>query len=83
MNDIDFDQPWLSIHWDAEHDCVHAEWKGFANSAQFRAGTTKILDTIKARGSASLVSDNRRLEGVINEDQLWIRDSWTPTSFNY
>jgi len=25
-----------------------------------------------------LVSDNRRLEGVADEDQLWLRDTWVP-----
>jgi hypothetical protein len=38
----------------------------------------KILDAIRDRHSASLVSDNRRLEGVAAEDQLWLRDTWVP-----
>ena len=38
----------------------------------------RILDAIRASGAASLVSDNRRLEGVANQDQLWIRDTWVP-----
>jgi hypothetical protein len=71
-------EPWLSIRWDRERTCVHAEWTGFANSVQFRAGTMKILDAIKAKGAGSLVSDNRKLEGVTNQDQLWIRDTWVP-----
>jgi hypothetical protein len=25
-----------------------------------------------------LVSDNRRLEGVADQDQLWLRDTWMP-----
>jgi hypothetical protein len=69
---------WLSIRWDRECRCVHAEWTGFANSIQFRAGTMKILDAIKENGASSLVSDNRRLEGVTTQDQLWIRDTWVP-----
>jgi hypothetical protein len=38
----------------------------------------RILEAIRATGAASLVSDNRRLEGVTDQDQLWIRDTWTP-----
>ena len=38
----------------------------------------KIIDAIRDRHAASFVSDNRRLESVTNEDQLWIRDTWTP-----
>jgi hypothetical protein len=37
----------------------------------------RILEAIRATGAVSLVSDNRRLEGVTDQDQLWIRDTWT------
>src|SRR5712691_846592 len=76
--DIHLNEPWLSVHWDREHGCVHAEFKAFANSAEFRAGTEKILDAIRLRGARALVSDNRRLEGVTQIDQLWLRDTWMP-----
>jgi hypothetical protein len=72
------DEPWLSIRWDRLHKCVHAEFKRFVTSAEFRGGTTKILDAIRARGATAVVSDNRRLEGLTNLDQLWLRDSWLP-----
>jgi hypothetical protein len=76
--DVHLDEPWLSISWDPERQCIYAEFKAFANSAEFRAGTTKILEAIKERHAAWLVSDNRRLEGVTNQDQLWVRDTWVP-----
>ena len=72
------DDPWLSIQWDPGHQCVYAEWRGFANSREFRASLMRIVDTIRAHNSGLLVSDNRRLEGVADQDQLWIRDTWTP-----
>ena len=77
-SDVHLDQPYLSIRWDRGCRCVYAEFKAFANSAEFRDGTTHILDAIKARHATSLVSDNRRLEGVATHDQLWIRDTWVP-----
>jgi hypothetical protein len=72
------DEPWLSIQGDRNSNCVYAEWKGFANSGEFRSSTMRILEAIQATGATSLVSDNRRLEGVTDQDQLWIRDTWTP-----
>jgi hypothetical protein len=72
------DERWLRIDWDPEHSCVYAEWKAFANSSEFRASTTKILDAIRARRADSFVSDNRRLEGIADQDQLWLRDTWVP-----
>ena len=76
--DVYADDPWVSIRWDREHACVFSEWNGFANSVELRAGMMKIIDVIRERHAASFVSDNQRLEVVTNEDQLWIRDSWTP-----
>ena len=72
------DEPWLSIQGDRQSRCVYAEWRGFANSSEFRTSTMRILEAIQATGAVSLVSDNRRLEGVADQDQLWIRDTWTP-----
>jgi hypothetical protein len=72
------DEPWLSIQWDGLNRCVHAEWKGFANSVEFRASTMAILEAIRKRSAPALVSDNRRLEGVADQDQLWLRDTWMP-----
>jgi hypothetical protein len=75
--DVFADEPWLAIQGDRQSLCVYAEWTGFANSAEFRASTMRILEAIRAIGATSLVSDNRRLEGVTDHDQLWIRDTWT------
>jgi hypothetical protein len=76
--DVHLNEPWLSVHWDREYRGVHAEFKGFANSAEFRAGTETVLDAIRQRGARALVSDNRGLEGVTQSDQLWLRDTWMP-----
>jgi hypothetical protein len=75
---VHLNEPWLSIHWDREHNCVHAEFKGFTDSAEFRRGTAKILDAVRDRGARGLLSDNRGLEGVGEADQLWLRDTWMP-----
>jgi hypothetical protein len=72
------DEPWLSVQWDRAHNCIYAEWKGFANSGEFRASTMRILDAIQDRKAPALVSDNRGLEGVATQDQLWLRDEWVP-----
>ena len=57
---------------------MYAEFKGFSTSAEFRASATKILDAILERRASSLVSDNRRLEGVVDEDQQWLFETWVP-----
>jgi hypothetical protein len=78
QHEVFSDERWLRIEWDSVHRCVYAEWKAFANSSEFRASSTRILDAIRARGADSFVSDNRRLEGIADQDQLWLRDTWVP-----
>jgi hypothetical protein len=74
--DVYADSSYLSIRSDPHNRCVIAEFKGFATSAEFRAGTMRILDAIRDRHADSLISDNRKLEVVVDADQLWIRDTW-------
>jgi hypothetical protein len=78
LSDVHVDEQWLSVRWDPEHHCVYAEFRTFANSTEFRAGTTKIIEAIRERHATRLISDNRKLEGVVYEDQLWLRDTWVP-----
>jgi hypothetical protein len=63
---------------DREKACLYTEWKGFANSREYRAGITKVLEAVRRTHATSLVSDTRKLELVSSEDQLWIRDTWVP-----
>ena len=42
------------------------------------SGCQTIIAAIKDRKAVSLISDNRRLEGVTGEDQLGLRDTWFP-----
>jgi hypothetical protein len=76
--DVYFNKPWLSIHWDPKRSYVHAEFKGFATSAEFRAGSMKIIEAIRGRSATALVSDNRRLEGLGDRDQQWLSETWVP-----
>ena len=78
MSEVHSDDPWLSVTWDGEHRCVHAEWKAFANSSELRLGGKKILEAIRSHNATSLVSDNRRLEVMKGDDQSWYSDVWTP-----
>ena len=74
--DVHLDEPWLSVRWDGEHQCIYVEWTGAPNSVEFRSGTVAILKAVRDRRTSSMVSDNRRLEMVANQDQIWINESW-------
>jgi hypothetical protein len=76
--DVYVDEPWLSMRWDSEHQCVFAEWKGFATSADFQGALTTALDIVRERQAVNFVNDTRLLELISDEDQRWLRYTWTP-----
>ena len=77
-DDVYLDERYLLIRWDSDHGCVYAAFKSFATSVEFRDGAMKIIEAIRARRTAALISDNRKLEGVSDADQGWIQDTWVP-----
>ena len=77
-NDIYVDQPYLSIRWDAVNRHVHSEWKGFANSEEFRSGLLRGLQAITDNHAAAYLSDARKLRVIVHEDQRWVQEKWMP-----
>lgn len=76
--DVYVDEPWLLMRWDSDHQCVFAEWKGFATSAEFQGGLTTAIEVIRERQALCFLNDTRKLEVISEEDQRWIRYTWTP-----
>ena len=77
-NDVYVDQPYLSIRWDGVHKHVHSEWKGFANSEEFRSSLLIGLQAITDNHAAAYVSDARKLRVIVHEDQRWVQEKWLP-----
>jgi hypothetical protein len=72
------DEPWVSIRWDGVHKCVFTEWKGFANSAEFRAALMRVLDAIRDHRGAIYLSDTRKVKVIVHKDQDWANQVWVP-----
>lgn len=70
------DERWLLMRWDSEHECLFAEWKGFATSAEFQGALLKAIDVIREKNGAGFVNDTRRLELVSDDDQRWLVSTW-------
>jgi hypothetical protein len=64
------------MRWDGEHDCLFAEWKGFATSAEFQGALLKAVEVIRDRNGAAFVNDTRKLELVSDADQRWLMSTW-------
>ena len=72
------DEPWLYLCWDASHSVVRSEWKGFANSAEFRAGVMKGLQAVRERQAVAYLSDTRKVKVIVREDQKWANETAAP-----
>src|ERR1700730_10460640 len=72
------DERWLLMRWDSEQECLLAEWKGFATSAEFRGALLKAIDVIRERNGTGFVTDTRKLELVSDADQRWLMTTWPP-----
>ena len=72
------DEPWVTIRWDSAHDCVHSEWKAFANSVEFRAALMQGVQAVKETGALGYLSDTRKIKLIVHEDQKWIDEVWAP-----
>jgi hypothetical protein len=72
------DEPYLSIRWDGINNHVHAEWRAFANSAEFRAGLTRGIQAIRDHHATAYISDSRKVKVIVHDDQLWIKEKWLP-----
>src|ERR1700680_3405687 len=70
------DERWLLMRWDGEHECLVAEWKGFATSAEFQGALLKAIDVIRDKNGAAFVTDTRKLELVSDSDQRWLMSTW-------
>jgi hypothetical protein len=77
-NEVFVDEPWVHMHWDRSHNCVISVWKGFANSAEFRAALGKGLQAIRDRHAVAYVSDTRKIRVIVHEDQAWANETLIP-----
>lgn len=77
-DDVYLDEPYLSIRWDGVNNLVHAEWRTFANSAEFRTGLSKGIEAIRDHRAAAYISDSRKVKVIVHDDQKWLKDTWLP-----
>jgi hypothetical protein len=76
--DVYVDEPWLLMRWDRVRRCIHSEWKGFANSVEFRAAVMKGVQAIHESHATGYVSDTRKVKVIVHEDQKWANETVVP-----
>lgn len=77
-DDVYIDEPWLLMRWDRAGRHVHSEWRGFANSAEYRAALLKGIEAVKDPGAVAYLSDARKVKVIVEDDQRWVKEIWLP-----
>lgn len=84
---IYFDQPFLTVRWDADLPGVLMEWKSFAQGEGYRKGLDAGLALLQEKGAKKWLADLRFFGSVLPEDQRWSNEDWFPralaTSLKY
>ena len=68
----------VSIKWRSVPKIMQAEWKGYANSKEFRAALLTGLRAIREHHAQAYVTDTRKAKVFSAEDELWAREVWLP-----
>ena len=71
---INLEEPYLSIRWRSVPQILFAEWKGFATSAAFRAALLKGVHAIREHHVVGYVSDARNARVFVAEDLRWVSE---------
>lgn len=66
-----FQQPYLTVEYDAANKLLIQNWKGFASSAQFREGIEKSIEIFKQKKPIRLLSNTKEGALVKKEDTDW------------
>ncbi|AUX46693.1 hypothetical protein SOCE26_082010 [Sorangium cellulosum] len=75
---IHFDERWITISWDPHIEAVVAEWKGFAESKDFRAGLEAGLELARQKRARRWLADTLRGPPSTQADQKWTSEIWFP-----
>ena len=76
--DMYLSTPYVCIHWASGGPWVVAEWKSWANSAEYRAAHEGILSAIRDHRAPRLLIDARNARVISEADQQWLNTSWIP-----
>ena len=71
------------IYFDKDTNVVIMEWRGYANSTQFREGTELMLNTLILHNTSKVLANIREMALIGAEDQEWLGDSFLPRAIRF
>jgi hypothetical protein len=71
------------IFFDQEINSVVMEWRGYANSSEFKEGTELMLNTLIKNHAYKVLADVRDMTLIGMEDQQWINTVFLPRAMEF
>jgi hypothetical protein len=66
------------IYYDRENDWITMDWKGYATSREFRAGTERMLEELIRHKATRVFGNIRDMVLISQDDQNWLVEEFLP-----
>jgi len=71
------------IYFDSEINAVIMEWRGYANSQEFKEGTELMLNTLIKNKTFKVLADIKDMKLIGMDDQQWINSIFLPRATEF
>jgi hypothetical protein len=72
------DTPYALIRWDGEGPWVYLEWRGWANSDEYRATQEMVILALRENHATRNLIESTHSRVVSADDQQWLVKDWMP-----
>jgi PAS domain S-box-containing protein len=72
----------ITLHYNAEHNRIDADWTGFQNLESIQHGCSLILDMLKKNTVDKVLNSNIHVQGNWSEAADWSNTEWFPAMEN-
>lgn len=76
-----FEAKSLVIEFDAQHQYLYANWKGFQTVDSIKIGCEKMLEILKQKECKKVLNDNRLVTGPWQSAADWVATDWFPRMY--
>ena len=68
----------FSTEYDARHDWIYNNWKGYQTYDNVLAGANAVLENLRKHHCSRILNDNTSVSGPWDHALTWIKEEWMP-----
>ena len=78
MNKPYFEEDFISIEFDASHNWLYVDWKGYQIEGSVMAGCERMLEALIEYKCSKVLNDNTNVIGIWTPAAKWVGENWLP-----